>query len=149
MLTEEQKSEVRVGTAMSPATYRVFADTRLSEVAELMVRKDLRSVPVVGERFELLGVISSAQLLVHFTGPGVDTASSNRGAGADGGEAGSSTARELMTRSVMCVSPETDIGEAAKAMAARGVDILGVVADGELVGILCRDALLRTLFPPD
>jgi CBS domain-containing protein len=49
----------------------------------------------------------------------------------------------------MCVSPETDIGEAAKAMAARGVDILGVVADGELVGILCRDALLRTLFPPD
>ena len=62
MANEVEGSPVRVAAAMSPATYRVYPHTPLAEVAELMVRRELRWVPVVGEEFGFLGVLGTLAL---------------------------------------------------------------------------------------
>ena len=55
-------------------------------------------------------------------------------------------ARDVMTRSVLCVSEDQSLVDAATMMVNRGVDQLPVVREGELVGFLTRDAILRLLF---
>ena len=52
-----------------------------------------------------------------------------------------------MTRSVMCVSEEQSLVEAASIMVNRKVQQLPVIRDGEVVGLLTRKEALRWLFP--
>ena len=52
-----------------------------------------------------------------------------------------------MTRTVMCVSEEQSLIEAASIMVNRNVEQLPVIRDGEMVGFLTRGEVLRWLFP--
>jgi CBS domain-containing protein len=51
-----------------------------------------------------------------------------------------------MTRTVLCVSEDQSLLEAANLMVNRDVEQLPVVREGELIGFLTRDAILRILF---
>ena len=51
-----------------------------------------------------------------------------------------------MTRTVMCVSEDQNLIEAASIMVNRGVEQLPVIRDGEMVGFLTRGEVLRWLF---
>jgi CBS domain-containing protein len=44
-----------VENALVPVKYRVYPETPLAEVVDLMVRRQVRVLPVVGESFEVLG----------------------------------------------------------------------------------------------
>ncbi len=57
------------------------------------------------------------------------------------------TARGIMTRTVMCVSEEQSLIEAASIMVNRDVEQLPVIRAGEMVGFLTRVEVLRWLFP--
>lgn len=131
---------LRVEAAMTPVTYRVYPDTPAAEVLDLMVRKGLHAVPVVGEGYEVLGVISVGDALRHLL---------PRRRPGDGGDSSldvvGRTAREIMTRTVLCVSEDQALAEAASIMVNRDVGELPVVREGELVGVLTRDAVLRAL----
>jgi CBS domain-containing protein len=48
-----------VEDVVEPVKYRVHPDTPYSEVADLMVRRELQAVPVVGEDYEFLGIITT------------------------------------------------------------------------------------------
>ncbi len=50
-----------------------------------------------------------------------------------------------MTRSVLCVSEDQALTEAANMMVNRDVEQLPVVREGELVGFVTRDSILRAL----
>ena len=52
-----------VDPALEPVKYRVYPDTPLSEVIDLIVRRGVRAVPVVGEQYEVLGIITSGDAL--------------------------------------------------------------------------------------
>ena len=52
-----------------------------------------------------------------------------------------------MTRTVMCISEELSLIEAASIMVNRDVGQLPVIRDGEMVGLLTRGEVLRWLFP--
>jgi CBS domain-containing protein len=121
--------------------YRVYPDTPLAEVVDLIVRRGLRAVPVVGARYELLGVVSAGDALKHLLPWGRAEAEGD----AEGPGTGL-TAREVMSRSVLCLSEDQPLVEAASMMVNRDVDELPVVRSGELVGFLTRDAILRLLF---
>ena len=129
--------DLKVEDAAEPAKYRVYADTPLTEVVDLMVRRGLRAVPVVGERYEVLGIITTGDALSRVL----------REAASDEGEAGagSLTARDIMTRAVLCVSEAQPLADAARMMVNRKVEQLPVVRDGELVGLITRNAVLRAL----
>ncbi|NNK63702.1 MAG: CBS domain-containing protein [Gemmatimonadetes bacterium] len=134
---------LRVDAVMSPATYRVYPDTPAGEVLDLMVRRGLPAVPVVGEGYEVLGMISAGDALTHLL-PSRRTSDP----GEPPSEAEGRSARDIMTRSVLCVAEDQALTDAAAMMVNRGVEDLPVVREGELVGILSRDAVLRALHGP-
>lgn len=141
LMEAEIQHRLLVEDALVPARYRVYPDTPLSEVMDLIVRRGLRAVPVVGERYEVLGIITSGDALKRLLPrkrPG--------DADADASAERPMTARDVMTRSVMCVSEEQSLLEAANLMVNRDVEQLPVVREGELVGFLTRDTILRALF---
>ncbi len=55
------------------------------------------------------------------------------------------TARDVMTRTVLCVSEGQPLIEAAHMMVHKGVEQLPVVREGELIGIVTRAKVLRAL----
>jgi len=125
-----------VADALQPVKYRVYPDTPLSEVVDLMVRRGVRAVPVVGERYEVLGIITSGDAL----GEVLRAAPWERVE-----ESKICLARDVMTRAVLCVSEDQLLVEAAYTMVNRDVEQLPVVRDGELMGFVTRDSILRTL----
>jgi CBS domain-containing protein len=140
----ELHQSLLVEDVVEPIQYRVYPDTPYSEVADLMIRRALNAVPVVGEDYEFLGVVT--------TGDAVrEVVSRARVQESVGGSPvaplAEPTAREIMTRAVMCVSEDQSLMEAASIMVNRDVEQLPVVRDGEVVGLLTRGEVLRWLFP--
>jgi CBS domain-containing protein len=132
---------MRVESALTPVTYRVYPDTPLGEVVDLMARRHLHAVPVVGQGYEVMGIITAGDALR-------DLLPRRRSSepDAEGHESEGLTARDVMTRTVMCVSEDQPLIDAAALMVNRDVEQLPVVREGELVGFLTRDAVLRALF---
>ncbi len=129
---------LRVLHVLTPLKYRVFPDTPLKEVLELMARRELRSLPVVGEDLQVLGVITAGEALKH--------ALEQLGRGkAERDRTSLATARDVMSRTVMCVSEDQDLLDAAQVMANRDVSQLPVVREGQIVGVLSRDAVLKAV----
>ena len=123
--------------------YRVYPDTPCSEVVDLMVRRELQAVPVVGEDYEFLGVITTGDAMKEL----VSQARVESVGGSSATAREEPTAREIMTRTVMCVSEEQSLIEAASIMVNRDVEQLPVIRAGEMVGFLTRVEVLRWLFP--
>jgi CBS domain-containing protein len=141
LMDSEVHPRLLVEDALVPIRYRVYPDTPLGEVVDLMVRRSIHAVPVVGERYEVLGILTSGDALGHLlrtTGRGEDDAKERA-------RAEERTARDFMTRSVLCVSEDQALTEAANMMVNRDVEQLPVVRDGELVGFVTRDSILRAL----
>ena len=131
--------ELLVEHALTSVRYRVYPDTPFEEVLDLIVRRQLHAVPVVGEAYEVLGIITTGDALGTLL-------SSVRGREGGSGEAGSGLkARDVMTRTVLCVSEDQLLTEAAQMMANRDVEQLPVVREGALVGFLTRDSVLIAL----
>jgi len=53
-----------------------------------------------------------------------------------------------MTRAVLCVSEDQTLVDVASLMVNRDVEQLPVVREGELVGFVTREAVLRALLVP-
>ena len=51
-------------------------------------------------------------------------------------------AKDIMTRDVISVSPETGIGDAAKLLLEKHLNGLPVIDGGKLVGIICQSDLI-------
>lgn len=141
-LNAELHGRLLVEDALTPVRFRVYGDTPLASVVELMVRRSLERVPVVGDAHELLGIISAGdvlrELLPRWRSGGTPPPSSDT----------SLAARELMQRSVMCVSEDQSLLDAANLMVNRDVHELPVVREGVLVGFLERETVLKALFMP-
>lgn len=137
----EIEERLLVEDAVTPLTYRVYPETPLTEVVDLIVRRKIQAVPVVGKKHELLGIITEGDALRHLL-PRLLS-----GEEPDGSEeAPVTTARDVMSRSVMGVSEEQGLVEAANLMVNKNVAQLPVVREGELIGFVTRDTLLKRLF---
>ena len=136
---EDNDLKPRVVDALVLSQYRVYPDTPLPEVVDLMVRRRLHAIPVVGERYEVLGILTSGDALAYMLSWGRP--------GDDGVpvEAETPVARDVMTRSVLCVSEDQPLPEAANMLVNRDVEQLPVVREGEFIGFITRDSVLRTL----
>jgi CBS domain-containing protein len=126
-----------VEQALEAIQYRVYPDTPLSEVIDLMVRRGVRALPIVGESYEVLGIITAGDALREVVSDG----RAEESAGASGTEP--LRARDVMTRAVLCVSETQPLVDAARMMASRKVQQLPVVREGELIGLVTREGILR------
>lgn len=131
---------------MTQRVYRVFPDTPVSELLELMGRHDLKAVPVVGEKREVLGIVTDRDLL-RFLLPHIGQSGTERPEGAGETRGLRDTpVREIMSRSVMCISEEQGLAELISIMVNKDVERLPVVTEGKLSGFLTRGDILRKLF---
>jgi CBS domain-containing protein len=126
-----------VEDALEAVDHRVRPDTPLSEVVDLMVRQEVDAVPVVGERSEVLGMVTAADAL------GQLMHADEMLAGSTVGEP--LTARDVMTRSVLCVAEGQPLIEAAHMMVHKDVEQIPVAREGRLIGIVTRTRVLRAL----
>jgi CBS domain-containing protein len=142
----ELHDRLLVEDALTPLKYRIYPDTPLLEVVDLMVRRRLRAVPVVGENYEVLGIVTVGDALKHLLPRPRAGEEAPRGGSGSGKVPRELGARDVMTRTVMCVSEDQNLLEAANIMVNRDVEELPVVREGELIGFLTREAILRMLF---
>ncbi len=136
-----------VRDVMTQRVYRVHPETRVRELIELMTSHEVRAVPVVGEKREVLGIVTDRDLLRHLL-PNI-----MRAGGAEREEAaaegvGEVPVREIMSRSVMCISEDQPLAEVASIMVNKETERLPVVSEGKLTGFLTRGDIIRKLFGP-
>jgi CBS domain-containing protein len=122
---------VRVGEAVVPMEYRVYPDTPVAEVMDLMARKGLSAVPVVGEAMQVVGILTAGDAIRLHLERGI--------------RVHRLPTREAMTRAVLCVTEDQTLEEAARMMVNRNLRQLPVVREGEMVGFLTRESVLRGL----
>jgi CBS domain-containing protein len=111
---------VQVRDVMTPAVVTESRHDSLSSAAEIMWRQQTGSV-LVTEAGQIVGIITERDLLR---------------AVALGADPERTTVDEAMTAEVYTVPPDTQLQEAARAMAARWIRHLPVVDGGRLLGVV-------------
>jgi CBS domain-containing protein len=114
----------KVRDVMTGRPFTVSPDTPISEVAEVMEREDIGSVPVL-EGDQLAGMITDRDIVVRAIAKGKDP----RGM----------PVREAWTRDVLAVRQDDDLSDAMNAMASYQVRRMPVVDDdNRLVGVIAQ-----------
>jgi CBS-domain-containing membrane protein len=144
---------MKVRDIMTTDPVRVTGDTSLREAARLMVRHRVSGLPVVDDAGKLVGVVSEGDFIRQEASRerphGVSLLDALFGEG-ELEPVGAETVGEVMTRSVVTITPEASIGEAARVMGRRNVKRLPVVdLEGELVGIISRADVVGAFTKPD
>jgi CBS domain-containing protein len=111
---------VQVRDVMTPAVVTESRHDSLSSAAEIMWRQQTGSL-LVTEAGQIVGIITERDLLR---------------AVALGADPERTTVDEAMTAEVYAVPPDTQLQEAARAMAARWIRHLPVVDGGQLLGVV-------------
>ena len=132
-----------VRDVMSHRVRSVSPEASVRRVLQLMLRRRLQSVPVVGDKGEVVGLVTESDMMRALL-PKIPRA------GAEGSttelEPGDRPIREVMARSVLCVSDDLGISEVASMMINKDVKQIPVVNDGAITGMVSRSDIIRKLF---
>lgn len=138
---------------MTSPVVTVAPDTTVPEVATLLYERRIGALPVVQDG-RLVGIVSETDLLRRHE---IGTDRFERAGswwlrlfGADGSlhdyvRSHARFARDVMTREVASVAPDTPVVEIAKLLEGRGIGRAPVLDAGELVGIVSRANLVQAL----
>lgn len=141
-----------VAEVMTRQVFAVGPDTSVETAARLFAQKRVSGAPVVDEGGEVVGVVSSSDLVDPDRYTGAELGSSHYYA-LDSGyadEFGDPTVfrvgavREVMTPTVLAIGPDESIVAAGRTMLSKGVHRLLVVDDDQLLaGIVSVTDLVR------
>lgn len=124
-------------------TERLPPEAPVREAVDLMVRRRIHALPVVGEKGEVLGMVTDRDIMRALMPlPRLDDAEEHQTI------PGNLSVRDIMSRSVLCVSEELGLSEAATMMVNKDIEQLPVVSGGALTGVITRAEIIRRLFGP-
>jgi CBS domain-containing protein len=133
----------------------VAPEAPLVEAARLMVRHGVAALPVVSEENEMLGLVSHGEILQYLlprqpgrSGSSGEYPAAGRPPRLSTGVVREVLVRDVMDRSVLCLSEDQSLTEAASLMVNRKLERVPVVREGALVGLLSREDIVRHLFGP-
>lgn len=143
-----EASDIMTSPVITAAPY-----TPVREIAALLLKHRISAVPVM-EEGRLVGLVSEGDLL-HRHEIGTDLADrknswwlwllgTDRSIG-DYVKSHARYARDVMTREVVSVTPDTPIAEIASLLETRGIKRVPVMRGGHLVGIVSRANLIQAL----
>lgn len=145
--------ELLVRDVLIPRAVSAQPDTTLAEACSMMVRHGAPALPVVSEEQEVLGMITYREVLGHLL-PGIGKRKSGgfdearRPASEEHASRRDMPVRDVMDRSVLCMSDDQSLADVAATMVNKNLDRVPVVRDGALVGLLTREHIVRRLFGP-
>lgn len=137
---------------MTTNVITITPDTRVIDVAKLLLEHHISAVPVVDADGRVLGIVSEEDL-IHRPELGVrrrrggwlSFLAGDEEVTAEYVKTHGLRAAEVMTRPVVTVSEDTSLGAIAELLEARHIKRVPVVRDGRLVGMVTRVDLLRGL----
>lgn len=142
-------SEVMTGNPVA-----VGPETPLKDVAAILLEHRISGVPVIGERLEVIGVVSEADIIAKEAGP--DPRERRLiswllgGRYVDREKVAARTAAEAMGSPAITVTERHTVADAARLMTDLGIKRLPVVDDGgALIGIVTRTDLVRAFSRSD
>jgi CBS domain-containing protein len=133
-------AQLTVREMMTERPHTTRADTPLRDAAREMVRWRVGALPVVEVDGRLVGMLSSRDLVRDLLGSYLQG-----GTDRPTPKPPRRTVRDVMTRQVLCVSPDEPLAEVASLMTNKDVERVPVVRDGLLVGFLTRGDIVRKL----
>ena len=138
---------MRVKDIMSRRVYTARPYDTVEQAAALLAEKQITAVPVLGADGELVGMVSEGDLLRHRV-PADPTLHLWRGA-VDDHEARPRTVVDVMSVHAVTAWPDEDVADVAQTMLDCDVRSIPVLDEGELVGIVSRRDILRTVVHTD
>ncbi len=143
----EAPERLAVRDIMTEQPRVVSPDTPLRQAAQDMVRAGIGGLPVVDDEGRVIGMLSERELMRHLLSAYLTGASAGSGSASmkTPPPAGRRMVRDVMTRQVLCVSPDQPLAEVASIMTSKDVDRVPVVRGGQLVGLLTRGDIVRKL----
>jgi CBS domain-containing protein len=137
----EIEGQALVRDLMRTEVVALRPDDTLEEAARQLQQHGVDALPVVGDAGQLVGLISHRELLRLLVPGYVQKVA----AGATSLDPRTSLVRDAMARSVLCVSEDQTLADAANLLAAKDVERVPVVRDGLLRGFVTRADLVRRL----
>ena len=126
---------------MSTNIFSVGPDELLPAIIRIMRDKQVRHVPVVEDKDQLLGIVSEGDVLLgRNVAKRQDSTNVEDFAGAE-----SSCAADLMQDEPSTLGLSATLADAAAAMVSKSVSCIPVENDGRLVGVITSSDLLRHL----
>jgi CBS domain-containing protein len=129
----------------SPAT-SLQVGSRLDAAVQVLAAYHISSVPVVDASGQVVGLVSEADVLREGLPP--DARAHLRPTHDPVGR-WHRLVDDVMTVDPMTVAPDSDAARAAELLSERGWNSLPVVRDRQLVGVISRSDLIRSLATPD
>lgn len=137
---------------MTTNVITVTGDSRVDEIAALLLQRNISGVPVVDAEGRVLGIVSEGDLM-HRPESGTERPRSwwlrLMADSQEDAEQYTKThgmrAEEVMTRDVIAVGEDTSVGDIAQLLEERRIKRVPVLRDGKLVGLVSRANLLHGL----
>lgn len=112
-----------VGDVMTPNAITVAPEMPVTEAAEKLTASRVTGMPVLDKMGNLVGLVSEFDII------------------AKSGQ----TVADIMTRSVISVSPHTALEEAAHILTGERIRRLPVMEEGRLIGVISRSDIVRRI----
>ncbi|MBD3155557.1 MAG: CBS domain-containing protein [Candidatus Aenigmarchaeota archaeon] len=114
---------MQVKDAMNPKVIVANDDISVKEAARLMAKFKIGSLVIIEEgKGDIIGVITESDIVRKVVATGLDSSQT--------------LVEQTMTKEVITVDEDIDLGEACQIMVENKIKRLPVLEDGELVGIL-------------
>lgn len=147
-----RKERMQAKDIMTVNVITVTPQTRVEEVAKLLLEKRISAVPVVDAERRIVGIVSEGDLLHRVAGGAGPRQSWWLWLFEKEGEKAAEllqsrvqTAADVMTKGAIAVAPDRPVSEIAALLERRRIKRVPVVSDGKLVGIVSRANLLHAL----
>src|SRR6476620_6526898 len=130
----------------------VGVNASIGEVAAILFNNNISGVPVVGDKGELVGIVSEGDLI---RGPEPGTSkrhswwlellSNERTLAAEYVKSHSRKVADVMTSDVITAKPDTPLGEIAAMLERNRIKRVPIVEGGKIVGLVSRANILQAL----
>jgi CBS domain-containing protein len=148
-----EESSQRVRDIMTAPVVSATADTSVGRIAELMHEKAISGVPVVNDSNRVIGIVTDFDLVMRITPidpphflpllegriPLETKGHFERRIRHQVGAA----ARDVMTEEVITIGADENIESLAQVMVGNRIDLVPVVENGRLVGVVSRADVIR------
>ena len=148
---------LKVKDIMTTEIITVSPETEIVQATKLLLENRINGVPVLDETGRLVGILCQSDLIAQqqklpipsfFTLlDGLIPLISEKQLDKQVRKIAAVTVAEAMTPNPVTVQPDTNIEEVAALMVDRNFHTIPVVDEGELVGIVGKEDILRTLMP--
>ncbi|HMB31640.1 MAG TPA: CBS domain-containing protein [Desulfohalobiaceae bacterium] len=147
---------MKVSEIMSTDLFIVSPETKITEAAKILLENHINGIPVVNDDNKLVGIICQSDIIsqqkklplptIFTLFDGIIPLSSSQHLEKEIQRMSATTVEEAMSPDPESVRPDTDLEDVAEIMVKKNYHTIPVVEDDQLIGIIGKEDVLKTLF---